>query len=83
MRIKCTSPGTKMIYVPKIENRRVEFSKNGFATVSDELGRYLVRKYSAIEEIKLEKRKARTTAKGRGKKAPSILSGELTTKHFI
>jgi len=59
MRIQCTNPGTKMVYAPKIEDRRVEFSKNGFATVSDELGRYLVRKCSAIEEIKVEKKKGR------------------------
>jgi len=72
MRIRCTNTGTREIYVPKIEDTHVVFSKNGFAVVSDRLGSYLVRKCPAIEEVKpekIKKKKARTTAKGRGKKA--------------
>lgn len=70
MRIRCTNPGTKMISIPWIDEKPVVFSKNGFATVSDTMGHHLVRKCPAIEEVKPEKiKKARTKAKGRGKKA--------------
>lgn len=69
MRIRCTNPGTKKISIPWIDEKPVVFSKNGFATVSDKMGHHLIRTCPAIEEIKLEKKKARTTAKGRGKKA--------------
>lgn len=74
MRIHCTNSGTKWMYVPKIEDRRVVFSKNGFATVSDKLGCYLIGKYPAeIKEVKpteIKKRKARKSTKSTGKVAP-------------
>ena len=67
MRIKCTNPGTSMLYRPSVEDRKVFFSRNGYAVVSDKLGRYLVRTIPSIMEVKPEKpnRTTKRTSKGR------------------
>lgn len=54
MRIVCDNPSTKAIKIGRL-NAWARFSKNGFATVSDEVGRFLVRKYSVISEVVAKK----------------------------
>jgi len=75
MRIKCTNPGTGMIYRPAIEDRKVFFSRNGYAVVSEKLGRYLVRTISSIIEVKPEKLKRTTKKTGKGG-STSLKEGE-------
>ena len=63
MQVQCTNQGTKSVTLGKLGGIKVVFSKNGFASVSDEVGQYLVRHYPAIvtKEVKTEKRTRRTT----------------------
>jgi len=50
MQIRCENDATRALKVAKFGGLRVEFSKNGFATVPDEVGRYLVRKNAFIKD---------------------------------
>ena len=76
MQVQCTNPGTKSVTIGKLGIGKVVFSKNGFATVSDEVGQYLVRHYPAIvtkEATKVAKRSRRTSV---NKSDESDVSGE-------
>lgn len=57
MRIQNKNDGSRAITVRKF-GTRVEFSKNGYATVTDEVGRYLVRTVPDISECSAKKPKA-------------------------
>ena len=63
MQIRCENNATKALKVAKFGGLRVEFSKNGYATVPDEVGRYLVRKNASIKDTtkKPEVKKAKST----------------------
>jgi len=69
MQIKCSNPGTKSILVARFDRQKVVFSKNGFATVPDQVGRYIVRRYPAIEEV-VKKASSTTTRSSRGVETP-------------
>ena len=48
MQVKCTNPGTKAVRPAAFPGTEVRFTKNGSATVTDEVGKFLVRHYPAI-----------------------------------
>ena len=52
MKIRCTNPGTKMIFNPLRMTKPVYFDADGLATVTDVVGDWLVKEYSMVEEIK-------------------------------
>ena len=63
MQVQCTNPGTKAVRPAAFPGVEVRFSKNGFATVTDEVGEFLVRHYPAIVtkgKAKQERRSRRT-----------------------
>jgi len=63
MQVKCTNPGTKAVRPAAFPGTEVRFTKNGFATVTDEVGKFLVRHYPAIVDSSTGKAKrSRRTA---------------------
>jgi len=66
MQVKCDNPATKKLVLAEFGGYSVTFSKNGFATVTDDVGRYLVRHFGSINEVVKEKKKASAKT---GKKA--------------
>ena len=62
MQVQCTNPDTKSVTLGKLGGVKVVFSKNGFATVSDAVGQYLVRCYPAIVTKRKAQRRSRRTA---------------------
>ena len=70
MRIKCDNPATRAITLAKFGRERVEFSKNGFAVVPDNIGRYLVRRVPAISAVQpREKPEAKPAVRGKASRA--------------
>jgi len=63
MRIQCENPATKAITLARFGRERIEFSKNGFAVVPDNVGRFLVRRYGSISEVVPKKKPAAKKAK--------------------
>ena len=63
MQVKCTNPGSKAVRPSAFPGVEVRFSKNGYAIVADDVGKFLVRKYPAIVEniTAKSKRSAKTT----------------------
>ena len=74
MQIKCDNPATPSITIAKFGRYRIEFSKNGYATVPDNVGRYCVRKYPAIKDM-TKKPVAKKTVK-----TPVVKKAELEDK---
>jgi len=76
MRIQCDNVATRAIGLSRFGRYRIEFSKNGFAVVPDNVGRYCVRKYSKIHEVV----KTTPAEKASGKKTPAVkkVSGKKT-----
>jgi len=70
MQIRCTNEGTKAIKLAKFGGLRIEFSKNGYATVPDDVGKYCVRKFRAIEDT------TKKTKVTKGKEAQSDVEAE-------
>jgi len=61
MQIRCENPATKSITLAQFGRQRIEFSKNGYATVPDNVGRFCIRKYPAIvDATKKPEKKAST-----------------------
>ena len=67
MKIHCSNPGTRWLGLPnKFGRLRVEFAKNGNATVPDDVGQYLVSKCPTIEEVVAPTRKAKRVSTEEG-----------------
>lgn len=82
MRIRCSNLATTKLYDSAIMDKPVYF-KNGKAQVSDEVGRALAAKYSAIEVVETKRKKPKTstiTVKGATLIDPSKASTSTVTK---
>lgn len=62
MKIRCTNPGTHMLYVSEYMAEPVRF-KNGLATVSEAVGMKMVKEFGSIEEVKPTKAKKKVEYK--------------------
>lgn len=51
MWIKCNNDATMSIYVDDVTDGAVEFSSNGTAQVTSEVGEELIKRYSSVYEV--------------------------------
>lgn len=67
MRIRCKNPSTAMLYDPTYMDKPIRFRK-GLATVSEEVGRKMIKQYGPVEEVrfKTSKRTYKQTVKTKG-----------------